>query len=443
MRRFLILLAVLAAVTPAAAQQPVFVYGNNAGVKQLVTINGSGQMSITCANCSGSGASAVDDAPFTVATDSGAPASFLFDDSSPDSVNEGDSGVGRMSANRNQYVTVRDAAGNERGLAIDANGAIAVTGGGGGAFTDDAAFTPATSSVSVAGYMFDDVAPDSVNEGDAGAGRMSANRNAYVTIRDAAGNERGLNIDANGAIAVSGGGGVLADGATFTINTTSATPVSGVYQETPDECVTGDNCVVGLTEFRALKTSLINLDGEQFELSEDVIEDTAHASGDSGPLVMAVRHDALVDGTSSPSLTGEYSNLVTDNVGALYTRATAYTTGGADLAPVASAASTNSTSVKNAPGTLYGVTLVNTTATVYYLRLYDDSSAPTCSQDDADDDYLVTVPIPASTTGAGVTTELTIGAAFDIGIGYCITGGATPTDNSNAAVGIYGFVLYK
>jgi hypothetical protein len=67
---------------------------------------------------------------------------------------------------------------------------------------DDAAFTPAVTKVNMSGFTFDDVAPDSVNEGDAGAGRMSANRNQYVQIRDNAGNERGLNIDANGAIIV-------------------------------------------------------------------------------------------------------------------------------------------------------------------------------------------------------------------------------------------------
>ena len=54
------------------------------------------------------------------------------------------------------------------------------------------------------GAFFDDVAPDSVDEGDAGALRMSARRELYVQLRDAAGNERGLKVDANGAIAITG-----------------------------------------------------------------------------------------------------------------------------------------------------------------------------------------------------------------------------------------------
>lgn len=69
---------------------------------------------------------------------------------------------------------------------------------------DDAAFTPATTKVMMAGFEYDDTTPDSVNEGDAGAARMSANRNVYMTIRDAAGNERGANVNAAGALSIDG-----------------------------------------------------------------------------------------------------------------------------------------------------------------------------------------------------------------------------------------------
>lgn len=70
--------------------------------------------------------------------------------------------------------------------------------------TDDAAFTPATTKVMMAGFEYDDTSPDSVDEGDAGAARMSANRNIYTQIRDAAGNERGANVNASGQLAVTG-----------------------------------------------------------------------------------------------------------------------------------------------------------------------------------------------------------------------------------------------
>ena len=225
-------------------------------------------------------ATLVDDAAFSPGTTPVIMLGATFDNVTPDSVDEGDAGAIRMSANRNLYVQLRDAAGNERGLNIDANGAIAVTdgagsltvdnatlsvtGGGtegtalrvtlandstgvlsvddnGGSLTidgtvglaagtnnigdvdvltlpnvtigtmanlteslvDDAAFTPATSRVLPAGFTFDDTTPDTVNEGDIGAARMSANRNQYMTIRDAAGNERGVNVDATNRLSVS------------------------------------------------------------------------------------------------------------------------------------------------------------------------------------------------------------------------------------------------
>lgn len=68
----------------------------------------------------GGGTAAVDDAPYTLAVDSGTPAMGFFGDAAPDSVDDGDAGVLRMSANRNLYATLRDAAGNERGVNVTA-----------------------------------------------------------------------------------------------------------------------------------------------------------------------------------------------------------------------------------------------------------------------------------------------------------------------------------
>lgn len=67
---------------------------------------------------------------------------------------------------------------------------------------DDAAFSPGSSRVLPAGYVFDDVTPDTINEGDIGVARISANRNLYTQLRDAAGNERGANVTAGGALNV-------------------------------------------------------------------------------------------------------------------------------------------------------------------------------------------------------------------------------------------------
>ena len=66
--------------------------------------------------------------------------------------------------------------------------------------TDDDTFTPATDKVMVAGFEYDDTAPDSVDEGDAGAARMSANRNVYTNIRSGNGDEYGATVDDHGCL---------------------------------------------------------------------------------------------------------------------------------------------------------------------------------------------------------------------------------------------------
>ncbi len=48
---------------------------------------------------------------------------------------------------------------------------------------DDAAFTPATTSVNMAGFQADETATDSVDEGDAGAARMTLDRKQIVTVQ--------------------------------------------------------------------------------------------------------------------------------------------------------------------------------------------------------------------------------------------------------------------
>lgn len=96
--------------------------------------------------------------------------------------------------------------------------------------TDDAAFTPATDKVLMIGAQLDNTGPDSVDEGDAGALRMSANRALHVMLKDNAGNERGLNIDASGQLAVT-----LASAQTLaTVTTVSALTGGGVAHDGAD-----------------------------------------------------------------------------------------------------------------------------------------------------------------------------------------------------------------
>ncbi|UCD58217.1 MAG: hypothetical protein JSV16_03645, partial [Candidatus Hydrogenedentota bacterium] len=154
----------------------------------------------------GSGGTAMsDDASFTVGSTNMTPVGGTYR-SVRDSVNDNDAGAFAMTQTRALLACLETPAGDS--AMDDTNDAVKVNivaggGAGGTSMTDDAAFTPGSTAFTPAGGTFDDTAPDSVDEGDGGAFRMSSRRELYVQIRDAAGNERGLNVDASGNIGIS------------------------------------------------------------------------------------------------------------------------------------------------------------------------------------------------------------------------------------------------
>lgn len=103
---------------------------------------------------------ATDDAAFTVATSKGIP---LMAVATTDQVDSGDAGALRMTTYRGLHTVAVDATGN------------AIT-----PQVDDAAFTAATSLISVIGGI---VTSDSVDSGDAGAIAMTADRKMHVTLK--------------------------------------------------------------------------------------------------------------------------------------------------------------------------------------------------------------------------------------------------------------------
>lgn len=198
--------------------------------------------------------------------------------------------------------------------------------------TDDAAFTPGTTKVMMAGFEYDDTGTDSVDEGDAGAARMSANRNVYTQIRDAAGNERGLNIDANGEIQISG-----------TRNALPITDNSGSL--TVDYATTGSGNATGAlrVEIANNGTGLVGLNAGTNAIGKlaansgvdigdvDVTtvgtitpgtaatslgkaEDAVHSSGDVGVMALAIRSDTA----TATAADGDYVPLQTDSAGKLH-----------------------------------------------------------------------------------------------------------------------------
>lgn len=108
------------------------------------------------------------------------------------------------------------------------------------------------------------------------------------------------------------------------------------------------------------------------------------------------------------------------------------------------AVSTNSTSVVSGAHTLAAMNLLNITTTVYYLRMYDSAGAPTCSSATG---YIRSWPIPPA-IAAGLVGGIAVnlgsgGTGFTNGIGFCVTGGPSSTDNTNAATGLFINLDYK
>jgi hypothetical protein len=168
-------------------------------------------------------------------------------------------------------------------------------------FVDDAAFTPATSSVNVSGFVFDDTTPDSVDEGDAGAARMSANRSQYMQIRDGS-----LTQAEQGA-------SVSSDGELFTFNRslyTDNSSLSLVCGIGATDSSSGNVKALYATSSRELRTTIL---AGAANIAK--AEDAAHASGDTGVFVLGVRSDTA---TSTGTTDGDYSALITDADGRLH-----------------------------------------------------------------------------------------------------------------------------
>jgi len=125
--------------------------------------------------------------------------------------------------------------------------------------------------------------------------------------------------------------------------------------------------------------------------------------------------------------------LEVEVVGAIQNFPGATTNGGASPGFYISTASNNSTNIKASSGTLYSFSVINVTASLKYIRIYDLGAAPTCTSATG---IIYYSPIPGSTTNpVPLTWTAPVGKRFDNGIGFCITGGAGTTDNTSTAAG--------
>lgn len=107
----------------------------------------------------------------------------------------GDVGVMALSVRQNTAAATSGADGDYQPLITDTNGRLHVLDANSASaltslqliddpvIADDAAFTPATSKVMMAGFEADESSTDSVDEGDAGAARMTLDRKIITTLQ--------------------------------------------------------------------------------------------------------------------------------------------------------------------------------------------------------------------------------------------------------------------
>lgn len=115
--------------------------------------------------------------------------------------------------------------------------------------------------------------------------------------------------------------------------------------------------------------------------------------------------------------------------------------GGATPFHALSAASNNATSLKQEPGTVYDITIIQTTTTLGDFRLYDTAAnPPTCSSATG---VVANYALQSNATTPGLHLTFPLGKAFANGIGFCLTGAVADNDNSNFVTGVQINVDYK
>lgn len=233
------------------------------------------------------GTSSTDDAAFTPAVGAGTPIMGFADETSPDSVDEGDVGVVRMTLTRALHVNLRDAAGAELSV------------GGGTQYDEDTAHVSGD-KVTMAGVVRADTAASLAGtDGDRTALIVNASGRLYTSTTVDAALPAGTNNigDVDIASALPAGTNNIGD---VDVLTLPAIP-------------TGSNVigsVASITTSIVPGTAATNL---------GKAEDAAASSGDTGVMALAVRQDTI---SSSTSTDGDYGALKINSVGRLYTSAT-------------------------------------------------------------------------------------------------------------------------
>lgn len=215
-------------------------YGTSPGAVAVPGVNAFVTNTITCANCSGSGASATDTTTFTPGTSIFAPTGGFFQTTATSNpLANGQQGAFQVTAQRALFANLRNSSGTEIGTSAapvqvtGANGTFPATG-----TTSNAGSAVATSSANVPGVAY--------NYGFNGTtwDQLQVDGNKYLKVDCITGCSGG-----------GGGGSSQADAAAFTPGTTSMTVTGGLFQTSISNLTTGQAGAMALTADRNVFTN--------------------------------------------------------------------------------------------------------------------------------------------------------------------------------------------
>lgn len=282
-------------------------------------------------------------------------------------------------------------------------------------FTDDAAYTPGTSKLLVIGAQADEAAPDSVDEGDAGALRMTLARGLHVNLRNSSGTETTY-----------GAGSVST--ATQRVTLASDDPVTTAVQ-IMDDWDESDRAKVNPIVGQAGVAAGSGSNGATVQRVTIATDDT----------VMGGTADAAATAGSTGSISAKLraisrdivANIVlaagTNLIGRAVADASAATGGIPSTARLLSAAgsSGDATNVKASAGRVYAIQGANVATSARYLKLYNSASAPTAGAGTP----VKTIYLPPQ---AAFAFDWPLGLTFATGIGFTLVTGSA--DNSSSSV---------
>lgn len=284
----------------------------------------------------GAAPSMTDDSAFSVATSAVAPMGAMADETAPDSVDEGDIGVLRMTLDRLLKVQVAGVASgvaipitdNSGSITVDGtvgiSGSVAVTGtfwqatqpvsgtfwqatqpvsiaatvttSDANLIADNAGFTDGTSKVMPSGYIFDEVAGTALTENDVGAARMDSKRAVVFALEDASTRGQRASVSAAGAVKVDGSAVTQPVSGTFWQATQ---PVSGTFWQA--------------TQPVSIAASVTVAQGTASNLKSEVVGPAAHDAAVSGNPVRVAGRAMLANGTAVAE--DDTADIATDNQG--------------------------------------------------------------------------------------------------------------------------------